>query len=193
MSNTTTKAIVIAVAFFLLISTRLRAGTTFPKTMKKTFNRYNLEMKYGLEVADIAETVLSSLIKAGFFDLNLKLALAQVFHETGIFKAGANLVRDNNFSGIMYINKPTIQKNAVKGRKFPSKEGNYWYAKFATPTDWANDLKRILGRSPGYPLQSTSPKDFAHRLKMNKYYTDSESNYAKNLEKHFNYISTLGI
>lgn len=185
-------AIIIIVAFFLFISTKSKAtGKKIVMSTSRLFSGlYNaIQVKYGMERAATAMIVLQALLNAGFSGLKLKLALAQVFHETGVLRSA--LVADNNFSGIMFINKPTLQKNAVKGRPFPSKEGKYFYAKFATPLDWANDLKRIISRSPGKPLEAATVQDFAHRLKLNKYYTDSEKNYSTALKKHFDFVNML--
>lgn len=194
-STKTVIAVAIVTAIFIFLSRSAKAGTKKNpfKLNLMPVNFYPLALKYSQEVADTANIAYQGLQDAGFSAVPLKLAFAQAFHETGAFKAGNSLVDDNNFSGIMFINKPGIQKNATRGRRFPTKEGNYYYAKFATPKDWAIDLYRILNRPPNYPIQAKNAVDFAHKLKLNKYYTDSELNYTKNVSFYYNLLTSLGI
>ena len=194
MSKTSKTMITVALVtvIFLFIAQGSRAATTKKPVMKKAIF-YPFALKYGQEAADSANIALQALIDAEFPQEKIKLALAQAMQETGAFKAGINLMNDNNFSGIMYINKPGIQKNATKGRKFPTKEGNFYYARFASPKDWAVDFLRILNRSPNFPIQATTPKDFVHRLKLNKYFTAPENVYTKNVVFFHDLLTSLGI
>jgi hypothetical protein len=136
-----------------------------------------------------AKKVLKALIDAGAKTSVLPFLMAQVAHETGDFDS--NVFRDNNnASGIMFINKPTKQKNAKRGRAFPKNEGNYFYAHFNTLKDWAVDYLRIIGN---LPLQATSLNDYAQRLKARKYYTASTSLYAKALNAHFEKLKNINL
>lgn len=126
-----------------------------------------------------ATEIAKALTIAGFNPAIVPIILAQVAHETGGFKSRVALL-NNNYSGIMYLNKPTIQKNAAKGLPFPKSEGAYYYAKFATLQDWANDLKRILSRG-AKPILATNTDDFVNRLKKNKYFTAPIEVYKKNI------------
>lgn len=107
-------------------------------------------------------------------------ATAQAAFETGGFKSNV-AKRDNNFSGIKYINKP-YQKKATKGVK--SNDGGY-YAHFPSWQDWAMDFYRILhlggDRSPA---NATTLDDYVSRLKANRYFGASEKAYKAGLVKY---------
>lgn len=134
---------------------------------------------------DNLNKVKKSLINAGLKDFKLELALTQVAHETGDFDSSV-FNENNNASGIMYINNSKKQKNATKGKPFPSKEGKYFYANFKSLDDWAKDFIRIVQNSLN---KATSINEYASLLKENKYYTDNVSNYLKGL--NFNYNKLL--
>ena len=134
---------------------------------------------------DNLNKVKKSLINAGLKDFKLELALTQVAHETGDFDSSV-FNENNNASGIMYINNSKKQKNATKGKPFPSKEGKYFYANFKSLDDWAKDFIRIV---QNYLNKATIINEYASLLKENKYYTDNVSNYLKGL--NFNYNKLL--
>ena len=133
--------------------------------------------------------IIAALRAAGAPSTAIPFMLAQIAHETNGFKS-AVFKRDNNASGIMYINKPLRQKNAVRGGKYPANEGKYFYAKFATLKDWAIDYLRIIGKTVA---QSTTLLDFATKLRAKKYYTDSIANYSKGLKYHNTLLAKSGI
>lgn len=126
---------------------------------------------------------------AGFSDPGKKFALAQVLHETGEFTSKSKVAAlNNNYSGIMWINKPGVQKNAVKGSPYPSKEGKYFYAKFNTPLDWAIDFKRVL-MLKNKPLLAANLTDYVTRLHNNKYFTAPVKNYFSGMQKYYNLLT----
>lgn len=135
-----------------------------------------------------AKRVLNALINAGANPVIIPFLMAQIAHETGDFDSKV-FRENNNASGIMFINK-SKQKNATKGNAFPSKEGNHFYANFATLKDWAVDYLRIIGNTP---QKATSLNDYAQKLKNNGYYTDTVSNYANALNAHFKALNKAGI
>lgn len=112
-------------------------------------------------------------------------AAAAVAHETGDFTSRVS-ARDNNYSGIKFINKP--YQVATKGS--PAPEGGN-YAHFASRIGWAKDYSRILHLKPGEPYKATSLADFARRLKMNKYYADTEANYLRGMTAFYNKYTPL--
>lgn len=124
-----------------------------------------------------AKLILNALINAGVNASVIPFLMAQIAHETAGFKSRV-LKTDNNASGIMFINKPLKQKNAVRGSKYPANEGKYFYARFATLNDWAKDYLRILGKTPQTAISLT---DFAQKLRNRGYYTDPVNVYAKGL------------
>jgi len=136
-----------------------------------------------------AKLVLNALISAGAPAQVLPFLMSQVAHETGNFNSRV-MKANNNASGIMFINKPLKQKNATRGLPYPKKEGKYWYANFASLTDWARDYLRIVGK---LPMQAVSLPDYAAKLRQRGYYTDSLSNYTKGLKIHFKGLIDTGI
>jgi len=116
----------------------------------------------------------------------IPFVIAQVQHETNNFK-DKKIFDHNNASGIIFINNPAVQKNAVKGRVLPETKNSskpYYYAKFASLKDWLTDYVRILNKAPNYPLKASSLNDYVNRLKANGYFTDSATNYLKGLARY---------
>lgn len=112
--------------------------------------------------------VRNALMQLGMGRSNANYSIAQIALETN--DLNSHLIKDdNNLSGIMFINKPGIQKNAVRGSKRPASEGGN-YARYNTVKDWAVDYIRILKSGPGQPYAATSLSDFANRLAANGYW-----------------------
>lgn len=135
----------------------------------------------------------NALINSGINDPQLNFALAQVLFETGNFSSKSSVAsKNNNYSGIMFINKPGVQKNATKGLPFPAKEGNYYYANFKTPQDWANDYIRILSLN-NKPIVATSLDSFVARLAANKYFYPNTgtalTNYRNGVKKYYDLLT----
>lgn len=139
------------------------------------------------ETRQKAVFIYDLLKRAGLKGLALRLAMIQVAFETGLFRSKV-MQQNNNFSGIMWINKPAVQKNAVKGLPFPKKEGKYFYANFKSPIDWANDYLRLLKKGSD-PLKAVSVSDYVKRLAANKYfypnYGTNYNNYLAGLNYYF--------
>lgn len=148
-------------------------------------------MKYNVTNA---RRVLSALAAAGAPTAAIPFLMAQVAHETGDFDS--RVFRDNNnASGIMFINKPARQLNAIRGRVFPKNEWPapnkpLYYANFATLTDWARDYLRIVGK---VVLSSKTPDQYAQALKKRGYYTAPLAVYAAALRVHLQRLQKLGI
>lgn len=88
--------------------------------------------------------------------------------------------KDNNFSGITWINK-TYQKNATKGSAKPKSEGGGYYAHFNRPSDWANDFVRILSVGKNQPIHANGLADYVNRLAANNYFKSSKTDYYNGL------------
>ena len=132
--------------------------------------------------------VNDALNSAGFSDPGKTFALSQVLHETGSFTSRSKVARENNnFSGIIWINKPGIQKNAIRGTARSKKEGGY-YAKFNTAADWAADFKRLLSMK-NKPLQAITLTDYVTRLHNNKYFTAPVKTYLSGMQKYYNLLT----
>lgn len=142
--------------------------------------------------ADKLSLLQNHFKKAGLNSLQVKLLLSQILHETGNFSPRSNVARlNNNYSGIMFINKP-YQKNAVKGSKYPAKEGNYYYAKFNTVQDWANDFIRVLSMR-NKPIAAPGLNEYVFRLARNGYFVPNTGkaydNYQKGLKKYYDLLT----
>ena len=150
--------------------------------------------RYGRNRVQYLLLVADTLKQAGFNDTQIKLALAQVAHETGFFdELRSPFARNTNYSGIMFINNPNRHKNAVRGSAFPSAEGRYYYAKFDTPLDWAIDYKRILNLMPGKPIEQTNVSDWVNGLVSNHYFTDTSGNYKRGMQNFYDLLTDVGI
>jgi hypothetical protein len=106
----------------------------------------------------------------------LRLLMLQAAHETGGFKSRLSTV--NNLSGIKYSPKSAILGESNSGILSP--EGNY-YSKFDSIDSWARRHYQIVNRGANKPIDAQTIQDFAARLKANKYYTDTLTNYTKGL------------
>lgn len=168
------KSIIIAVGLFFLYKiskamTGKQSNSTTTNTPINMTAAINFS-KFSNDSAAKLSMLQDSLIKGGFEMPQLKFALAQLLHETGNFTTKSKVAPNNtNYSGIVYINKPNVQKNAVKGTPFPAKEGKYFYAKFATVADWAADFKRVLNLK-NKPIKAIDLLDYYNKLTDNKYY-----------------------
>jgi len=133
-------------------------------------------------LADIAR-IKALLQRAGVPNNSLNYAIAQVMLESNLGKSNVAKI-NTNYSGIKWINKP--YQKATKGSKSP--EGDY-YAKFATPLDWAIDYRRILALDgpQGAPIKSDTIDQFLTRLEANKYFTSK--NYKSAFFQSFNTLA----
>lgn len=168
----------------------LIAMTTTAATGGSGANRFN---KFSESVRIKLLPLYYALINAGISDTALNLALSQVLFETGQFTAKSRVAAENNnYSGIMWINKPSVQKNATKGLPFPSSEGKYYYANFKTAQDWANDYIRILSLG-AKPIQATDLNSFVSRLAANKYFFPNTgkalTNYRNGVKKYYDLLT----
>ena len=146
-------------------------------------------------------TIQSALIELGLTETQLKLVLAQVLFETGAFTRKSRVAElNNNFSGIKYICRPSVQKNASKGSPVPPTERvkpddicYNFYAKFPTFKDWAVDYVRILSlkrtkNKIGRPIDAENVNEFVKRLKLNDYFGSNEESYAKGVKYYFDLL-----
>lgn len=141
-----------------------------------------------------AKQVLAALMAAGASPTVVPFLLSQVAHETGNFDSRVYR-ENNNASGIMFINNPTRQKNASRGRAFPQREWPsptrpLYYANFATLKDWAIDYLRIIGKTP---QTATNLTQYATLLKNRGYYTAPLADYAKALNVHYTKLKKAGL
>jgi len=118
--------------------------------------------------------------------------MAQILVETGFFNSKNKVFElNNNASGILYTGSSgQISNGATKGSERPTKEGGN-YAKFENLNDWAKEYYRVLNRGV-MPLNAININDFAGKLKLNNYFTDSLEVYRKNLNFFYNFLIKNG-
>ena len=171
----------------LLWSNKSKAANLYPNMVSKI---NSLVSSYGVDRVNMLSTAYAAIQSAGFPADKVLFALSQTMFETKMFSSSSGVAsQNNNFSGIMFINNPAKQLNATRGLPYPSNEGNYNYANFDTPRDWAIDFLRILKKSPGFPIQQTSIDTWAAALKVNGYYTSSEANYAAGMQRYYDELT----
>lgn len=150
-------------------------------------------IKYGKDKRDKFAKVYNAIISLPISKTTIKMVLAQILTETGVFSSSSNVFDlNNNASGILYTgSKGQIANGATKGSKRMSIEGGY-YAKFDTLQNWAKEYYRVLNRG-AMPLKAIDINDFAVRLKQNNYFTAPLKEYQKNLVFYNNYLTKYGI
>lgn len=137
----------------------------------------------------LSNVLYNIFLSVGFPANSIKFAVAQALHETGNKIDQSHELTGHNWSGITYIGQPLYQKNAKRGNLKPQTDWSNpnkpeYYAFFDTVEDWARDFKRIISRSNGLkgrPIEATTLKEYATRLKANFYFGDSIENYSKAL------------
>jgi len=126
-----------------------------------------------------ANKIHQALISSGISEPAASYATYQSWHETkGWPKSYALYWQHNNGSGVKYAG----QHNAVK---LP-----HGYAGFTDFSDWIASFVHELKKKAN-PAGAKSLEDFAHRLKQNGYYGDSEENYLKGLKRARLVLSTM--
>ena len=131
-----------------------------------------------------AQDFANLFLKIGVNQQLIPILVSQVAHETGQFKSKGLLTR-NNASGIIWANSPK-QLNASKSDQLPE-DDRYYYAKFDTLQDWANDYIRILSKGGEQaPIKQTNVTDFVAALKKNKYFSADQSIYEKAVQRFYN-------
>lgn len=114
-----------------------------------------------------ADAVYQALKNAGFPTTILPIAYAQSAMESGGFNS-AIAIDDNNYSGILFINKP--YQKATRSLLHKLTDSGLYVAHYDTIQDWANDFKRVLSIGTNKPIDSTSITQYFTRLKANNYY-----------------------
>lgn len=127
---------------------------------------------------------------AGLVPANiLPYIVAQVAHETADFNSKL-LYDHNNATGIIFANKPAVQKNATKGRVLPE-DIRYNYAKFDSIKDWAVDYVRIINRGKNKPLTATTVEEYVNRLKAKGFFTATLESYLAGVKRYMKKYSKL--
>lgn len=149
--------------------------------------------KYGPKRTAKFEMVYNALKQLKLSDLQFNFTLAQMMQETGVFvKENGVFEKNTNASGISWSGSPgQLATGATRGTARPVSEGkNTYYAKYPNLSAWAKDYMRILNKG-SMPLNATTPEDFVHRLKQNKYFTEKEEIYRKNVQSYYKLITNV--
>jgi len=178
--------IIIALVVVILILTTTKTGKELTAMAEDKVKQIADSLKaYSPEQLKNVTKVSQALLNQGVSRDVLPFILAQVAFETGHYKnAGARI--DNNFSGIRYFG----QSGATAGTPAPKNEGSAPYAHYADANAWAKDYIRILNKvGNARPLEAKTPEQFAHALKLNRYYTADEAQYTQGIKSLYkNYI-----
>lgn len=101
-----------------------------------------------------------------------RFMLYQAYHESGAFSS--DLSKFNNLTGIKFANQPGATRGTTPNH----------YANFNSLNAWADALVKIISRGgDNAPILAKTVEDYAHRLKENKYYEDTEDNYLHGLTR----------
>jgi hypothetical protein len=116
-------------------------------------------------------TVYNTLLAAGFTLPSIDYVFLMCYMESGAWQ-NSFMKKDHNPGNIIFVH----QQGATKGGYMAANKT--YAAHYATLTDFAHDLMRVLSKPPGFPLQATSLSDYVHRLKLNGYFgKESEASY----------------
>lgn len=139
-------------------------------TLKNAYNAANNVADPLLQKVYAAATqVHNALVAAGLGEPAASFATYQVYHETGAFTSELYKKHDND-SGIKYAG----QKGATKGAN--------GYSYFNSVAAWAAAMKHELTKGSN-PAGAITLEDYVKRLKANKYFGDSVSNYLSGLKR----------
>ena len=114
-----------------------------------------------------------------------KMVMAQAAFETGNWKNAAAL-QANNYSGIKFYGQKGKKPSEVLA---PGEEENGYrrpYVQYDSPEDWASGMVELLKGRYKKALETTTPEEYAARLKERGYYGGKESDYAKGLRYYLN-------
>lgn len=136
--------------------------------------------------------IVQALTAAGAAPVLIPKLMAQIALETAGFNSRV-FKENNNGSGIMFINNPTRQKNATRGRLYPANEQpkdpskpRLYYANFASLKDWAVDYLRLVKKAAE---QTSNFEQFAVALKNRKYYGANVTDYTKGMIAWYNQLN----
>jgi LAS superfamily LD-carboxypeptidase LdcB len=114
-----------------------------------------------------------------------KMVMAQAAFETGNWRNAAAL-QANNYSGIKFYGQKGKKPSEVLA---PGEEENGYrrpYVQYDSPEDWASGMVELLKGRYKKALETTTPEEYAARLKERGYYGGKESDYAKGLRYYLN-------
>jgi hypothetical protein len=138
---------------------------------------------------EIASQLRQALVNNGYKEPQISMLMAQAAHESmGFNKKPA--IENNNFGGVKY--RKSLSGIAAPSNNYfaPSKEDKKRtpYAHFKNMDDFVKNwipYAHLNGmryeNNIGAPLDAKNLADYAHRLKLNHYYQDTEVNYLKGL------------
>ena len=181
----TKKYILLAILVVLiLILTTTKVGKELTTKAVETIKGYykNLTDLQILRATDL----LKSLRKQGVPEKALPFVMAQIALESSHFNSKLAST-SNNFAGIKYFGQSGATPSSVKApASEETKDGKPYarpYANFSTIDSFVKEYLRILNKvGNARPLLAATPAEYAHALKLNRYYQATEQSYAKNID-----------
>lgn len=113
-----------------------------------------------------------------------KLLLAQSALETGQWTSPAAL-KAGNLSGIKFYGQKGRKPSTVLAPGGEEKGYRRPYVQYDSPEDWASGMIQLMKGRYKDALYSTSPEEYAARLKARGYYSGDQSAYAKQMRNFF--------
>jgi flagellum-specific peptidoglycan hydrolase FlgJ len=179
------KYILIAILVVLiLILTTTKVGKELSTKVMETIKDYYKNLS-DMQIAR-ATQLIASLRKQGVPEQALPLVMAQIALESAHFNSLLSRT-SNNFGGIKYFSQAGATPSSVKApASEETKDGKPYarpYANFDSIDSFVKEYLRILNKvGNARPLQATTPAQYAHALKLNKYYQAPEADYARNID-----------
>jgi hypothetical protein len=191
------KNLIVGLIFVTLLLYSQGLFDGFDKKRKMLFE--NLSKKYGSAKAKILSEIYAGFKLLNLPDVTIRLAMAQVMHETGVLSDKQRASKVNNFGGITYSGSAaqlatgaTKSNIALPDREQQKGQPKVYYAAYPTIANWTKDYMRQLEKG-AKPINAATPEDFAVRLKKNRYYTATVQAYTNALKLFYNYLSKTGI
>lgn len=174
------KYILIAVLVVLIfVLTTTKTGKEISTKVMETIKDYYKNLS-AIQIAK-ATDLIKSLRKQNVPEKALPLVMAQIALESAHFNSTLAKT-SNNFAGIKYFGQTGATPSSVKA---PASEENGYarpYAHFDSTDSFVKEYLRILNKvGKARPLQATTPAEYAHALKLNRYYQAPEADYARNI------------
>lgn len=178
------KYILIAVLVVLiLVLTTTKTGKEISNKFMETLKDYYKNLS-AIQLTK-ATQLIASLRKQGVPEKALPLVMAQIALESAHFNSTLAKT-SNNFGGIKYFGQAGATASSVKApASEETKNGKPYarpYAHFDSTDSFVKEFLHILNKvGNARPLQATTPAEYAHALKLNRYYQAPESDYARNI------------
>ena len=177
--NKSVVAIGLVILAFVLLSNKASAADS----ASSNFDFTDLVNIYGEDKVNRLKNLYTAIVNSGLdlSDFQIQILLAQALHESGLFTDAVNLNNIdqlNNWAGI---------KSGSYGK---SRNGGT-YAYYSSLTDFVNNWYQLL--SDDGAMDATSVSGFTAALKDAHYFTDSLSNYTRDVQHWYNVLNNVSL